>query len=209
MLAQKRMASGSSVAAKAPRQYNDPPTGRGGGVDQPDRILIDIGPRHCYKVYLTTLNGNKFSYNIPMTIGALKVMLPQLDPELDYNIINGVCVMKESVLLKDADYNLSVVIVKLNLASWCPRKWHIARCVPEEARDNDGYLPSSLDEAGKTIYYVFKSYMNIRGHADGEREDADGEMEHIINHIKYAGWSTWYSSMMNRRAWLKSELGYE
>ena len=99
--------------------------------------------------------------------------------------------------------------VKLNLASWCLRKWHIARCVPEEARDNDGYLPSSLDEAGKTIYYVFKSYMNIRGHADGEREDADGEMEHIINHIKYAGWSTWYSSMMNRRAWLKSELGYE
>jgi hypothetical protein len=74
------MAFGSSVAAKAPRQYNDPATGRGGGVDQPDRILIDLGPRHCYKVYLTTLNGKKFSYNIPMTIGNLKVMLPQLDP---------------------------------------------------------------------------------------------------------------------------------
>ena len=183
-----------------PLLVNVSKTGRGGGVDQPDQSLIDFGPGHCYKVYLTTLNGKKFSYDLPMTIAKLKVMLPPLDPELDYNIINGVCVMKESELLKDADYNLSVVIVKLNLASWCPRKWQLARGVPEEARDNDGYLPSSLDEAGKTIYYVFKSQMNIRGHMDVERKDADGEMEHIINHIKYAGWSSWYCSMINTRA---------
>ena len=150
------MASGSSVAANASRRCNDPAAGRGGGDDQPDRTLIDIGPRHCYKVYLTTLKGENFSYNLLMTIRNLKVMLPQLDPELDYNIINGLCVMKESELLKDADYNLSVVIVKLDFASWCPREWHIARCVPEEARDHDGYLPSSLDEAGKTIYYFFQ-----------------------------------------------------
>ena len=203
MSLQKRLASGSRVAVIVPRRYNDPATGHGGWVGQSDRTFIDLGLTYCYKVYLTTLNGDKFSYDLPMTIGKLKAMLPQLDPELDYNIIHGVRIMKESELLKDADYNLSVVIIKLDMASWCPRAWYKAGCVPEDARDNDDCLPMSLDEAGKAIYYVYKFKIHARGLAHFGRDDADGEIQCIVNDIKCFGWCTWSLSLTILRCRLK------
>ena len=74
-VAQKRMASGSSAVAKAPHQNNDSATGRGCGVDQPDRILIDLGPRHCYNGYSDEV-AHCYHIQLPHYRGSQSLRLP-------------------------------------------------------------------------------------------------------------------------------------
>ena len=65
-----------------------------------------------YKVYLTKLNGDKFSYQLPLTVGQIKDKLPRLVANYTYNIISYTTVLEDSHYLEGADYQLNVIIVK-------------------------------------------------------------------------------------------------
>ena len=65
-----------------------------------------------YKVYLTKLNGDKFSYQLPLTVGQIKDKLPRLVANSTYNIISYTTVLEDSHHLEGADYQLNVIIVK-------------------------------------------------------------------------------------------------
>ena len=69
-----------------------------------------------YKVYLTKLNGDKFSYQLPLTVGQIKDKLPRLAANSTYNIISCTTVLEDSHYLEGADYQLNVIIVKHSAA---------------------------------------------------------------------------------------------
>ena len=74
-----------------------------------------------YLVFLTKLNGDKLSYKLPLTVRQLKDKLPSLAEDAMYKILSGTNALKNSQRLEGMDYHLSVVIVDIEMASWCPK----------------------------------------------------------------------------------------
>ena len=140
---------------------------------------------HGHRAFLTKMNGDNMSYELPLTVLQLKHKLPTLTNDFMYRIMNGTNVLKDSQRLEDMDYHLTVVTVKADWASWCPKSWN--GVVPEDARDEKGYLPQSTQEAGQHIYWSMRSHcIDVERYADTDMMDVLLKM--VIDSLIESGW---------------------
>ena len=143
---------------------------------------------HGHRAFLTKMNGDNMSYELPLTVLQLKHKLPTLTNDFMYRIMNGTNVLKDSQRLEDMDYHLTVVTVKADWASWCPKSWN--GVVPEDARDKSGYLPQSTEEAGRRIYRCMRSCC-VDVERYGDTDMMDGRLEIATDYVIESGWDNW------------------
>ena len=67
------------------------------------------------------MNGRTLSYKLPLSVFDIKCKLPRLPAYTIYKIINDAKVLEGSQILKDADYYLTVIVSKVDLANWIPK----------------------------------------------------------------------------------------
>ena len=75
-------------------------------------------------VFLTMMNGRTLSYKCPLSVFDVTCKLPRLPAYTIYNLINDTKVLEGSHIFKDADYYLTVVVSKVDLANWIPMSWN-------------------------------------------------------------------------------------
>ena len=143
---------------------------------------------HGHRAFLTKMNGDNMSYELPLTVLQLKHELPTLADDFMYRIMNGTNVLKDSQRLEDMDYHLTVATVKIEWASWCPKSWN--GVVPKDARDRSGNLPQSTQEAGRSIYWCMRS-CRVDVESYGDTDMMDGRLEMATDYVIESGWDYW------------------
>ena len=131
-------------------------------------------------VVLIMMNGRTLSYKLPLSVFDIKCKLPRLPAYTIYKIMNDTKVLEGLHILKDADYYLTVVVSKVDLANWIPMSWN--GVVPRQACDLFGDLPPSPCEAGRVIYRLVMLMLACLDGDDLGYDDDDLR-------LAYLGWS--------------------
>mgnify|MGYP005727901307 CR=1 FL=1 len=146
---------------------------------------------------LTMMNGDQWSYKLPLSVFQIKNKLPELPDYVIYKIVHGTNVLKLSQVLDGMNYYLSVVVVKVDFADWVPKSWN--GVVPNDAHDPHGELPQSTYEAGKAVFNCMVScYVDVGG-LSFDDDDTNRRIEMATRFIMEGlrgGWQRCLSNLM-------------